>query len=167
MYSVFGWKGLNARQACQLFRSVRDMRRRRLAQLLIHDLDITMKTDKSRLLPPVQSLQGCLNSRPAVIIRSKQMCSTGVQFFSSVLFSIPSQLMMSFACRIKQMVALEPGGHNMGLRGREYTGGTCSKSFSSLLTFRFLTYQRRFEFSVKLKNRATCHFLLRTEIVLC
>lgn len=63
--SVF-WlgRGLNTRQACQLFRPVRDMRRRRLAQLLIRDLDITMKTDKSFLLPPVRSPRSCLNSRP-------------------------------------------------------------------------------------------------------
>lgn len=64
VFRLLAGKGLNTRQACQLFRPVRDMRRRRLAQLLIRDLDITMKTDKSFLLPPVRSLRSCLNSRP-------------------------------------------------------------------------------------------------------
>lgn len=149
LYSVFGWKGLNTRQACQLFRSVRDMRRRRLAQLLIHDLDIAMKTDKSLLLPPVQSLQGCLNSRPG----SHQPLKTNVfhrgSIFQPILSSILSQLMMSYACRIKQMVALEPGKDNVGLRARQCTGCTCSKSFGSQLYSHlkgsyFLTYQREF-----------------------
>lgn len=87
-YSVFGWRGLNTRQACQLFRSVRDMRRRRLAQLLIHDLDITMKTDKSFLPPPAQSLQGCLNSRPG----SHHPFKTNVFYQSSIFqpfYSVP------------------------------------------------------------------------------
>lgn len=129
MYSVFGWEGLNAQQACQLFRSVRDMRRRRLAQLLIHDLDITMKTDKSLPLPPVQSLQGCLNSRPGSHHPLKTNVLHRGSIFQPVLFGILSQLMMSYACRIKQMVALEPGEDNVGLRARECTGCTCSKSF--------------------------------------
>lgn len=170
LYSVFGWKGLNTRQACQLFRSVRDMRRRRLAQLLIHDLDIAMKTDKSLLLPPVQSLQGCLNSRPG----SHQPLKTNVfrrgSIFQPVLSSILSQLMMSYACRIKQMVALEPGGANVGLRGRRCTGCTCSKSFRSQLYFhpafkRFLVPHppERTQFRAKPKRRRTCHVPLRAE----
>lgn len=79
-YSVLGWRGLNTRQACQLFRSVRDMRRRRLAQLPIHDLDITMKTDKSFLPPPAQSLRGCLNSRPG----SHHQFKTNVFYWGSI-----------------------------------------------------------------------------------
>lgn len=80
-------KGLNTRQACQLFRPVRDMRRRRLAQLLIRDLDITMKTDKSFLLPPVQSLRSCLNSRPG----SHQAFKTNV-FDQGSIFQHPKSI---------------------------------------------------------------------------
>lgn len=92
LYSVSGWKGLNARQACQLFRSVRDMRRRRLAQLLIHDLDITMKTDKSLLLPPVQSLQGCLNSRPRQSSAAQNKCVPPGFHFSGRSIQYPQSI---------------------------------------------------------------------------
>lgn len=108
LYSVSGWRGLNTRQACQLFCSVRDMRRRRLAQLLIHDLDITMKMDKSfpRSTCP----------KPAGLFKQQAQQSSSVQnkcvppgfHFSAILFSVLSQLMMSYAHRIKQMVAREP-----------------------------------------------------------
>lgn len=101
VFCLFGWRGLNTWQACQLFRSARDMRRRRLAQLPIHDLDITMKTDKSFLPPPAQSLQGCLNSRPG----SHPPFTTNVssQFFFQPFYSVYSQLMMSYSSRITQM----------------------------------------------------------------
>lgn len=124
-------KGLNARQACRLFRSVRDTRRRRLAGLLIRDLDITMKTDKSRLLPPVQSLQGCLNSRPG----SHQPLKTNV--FRRGSISQPRSI--RYPQSINDVIRLQNrtngcsgaggGGDNVGLRGREYTGWTCAKSF--------------------------------------
>ena len=130
-YSVFGWRGLTTRQACQLFRSVRDMRRRRLAQLPIHDLDITMKTDKSFLLPPAQSLRGCLNSRPG----SHHPFKTNVFYrgfsFSDILFSILRQLMMSYPSRIKQMLAM----HRRPLREAYDSGCTVYTSQVFLINF--------------------------------